>query len=178
MGSLVSTILGSFLGSVMAILVYLVLTGQQHRIRSSLLALLRGVEGYGTYPPGARAAVNDRSGADYEFPMQRNNARRPARENNRTRRDAIYPVSRTPSVLPTISGQPSKLPSIPTGAGSPLGTSSPVFAATAYESSIWEDPQPANASFGSALLDDMMPNPSVSPVRRFSPSVSRVPVDS
>ena len=173
MGTLVSTIVGSFFGTILAVLTYLVLTGQQHRVRQSILNFFGMIEGYGTYSPKHRAAVNDPTSSRYEFPHQRNNSRRPARKNNRINQVAVYPASGAP----TISGRPSRLPSMPLGAGSPLGTSNPGFAATAYEASMWDEPQPANAAFGSALLDDMMPNPSITPVRHFGAG-SRVPVDS
>lgn len=165
MTSFVQLVLGSFFGTVLALVAYLVVTGKQYAVRQAIVDLL-AFESYGTYSPKDRKMVNDPEDSRYEYPMQRNNARRPARSNNRIYDQAMYPASGPPTAH--LAGMP----------GAALGTASPQFAATGFDEGIWDDPQPANVAFGSRLLDDLTPNPSIMPVRRVDQRSSRVPIDS
>ena len=165
------TTLATALGAFLALVLFSYLTGNGTKALAALGKLFGGVEKYGTFSPTDLSRINEPSDALYEFPMQTNNARRPARVNNRTL-PAVYPTSGAPSVLPSAPLSATTRPGFPEAA--------------AYEPNIWSDVSPGSASFEGALLSDLLPSATAPPVRslqdtfaqQFAGRVSRVPVDS
>ena len=160
-----------FIGALLALIAFEFLMGRGKGAHSALGKLFGGVEKYGTFSPGAIARANDPSDSMYEFPLQSNNGRRPARVNNRTLQNAVYPSSGAPSMLPSA-------PTSVTRPGKPDVTA-------AYDESIWSGITPGDMSSNLALLDDLLPSATASPVAtldsyasQFAGRASRVPIDS
>ena len=153
MSKILKSIAISWIGALLALITFAFLTGKGGKGKGALGKLLGGFESYGSVPPGDIARANDPTDSMYEFPLQSNNARRPARTNNRTLQNVRYPVSGAPSMLPTA---PMSIP-MTTSPGAP--------SAAAYEPNIWSGISPETTSFGSALLDDLLPSATAAPVR-------------
>lgn len=165
-------IIASFIGTVLALVAYSALTGRKGEAGGALARLFGGLERYGTYSPVELKGMNAADDPMYEFPQQRNNARRPARTNNRT----------LPAVYPT-SGAPSPLPTAPFSFG---GTRTPGGPdAAAHEMGIWRE-SAGQSGFGEQLLEDLLPSETAAPVKSFNDvfgsrlagTASRVPIDS
>jgi hypothetical protein len=168
-----NAIFASIIGALIALFIYNALAGKKD-LHSALSRLFGGLEKYGTYSPVELKRINDPSNALYEFPAQRNNARRPARTNNRTL-PAVYPTSGSPSALPSAPMSATRTP------GGPY--------AAAHESGVWSESQALAFGYGNGdqtLLEDLLPSETAKPVRSFddfygsrlSGCASRTPLDS
>ena len=169
----VNAIFASLIGAMIALVVYNALAGK-HEPKSVLARLFGGLEKYGTYSPVGLKRINESSDALYEFPNQRNNARRPARSNNRIL-PAVYPTSGSPSSLPTAPMSVTRTPGGPYAIG--------------HDEGLWSESQ--GLAFGNGggdqiLLTDMLPSQTAVPSKTFDDYFggrlagreSRVPIDS
>lgn len=162
----------AWIGALLALITFAFMIGHGAAAKRALAQLLGGAETYGTFPPGDVARVNSPTDSMYEFPRQTNDARRPARTDNRTEAGAVYPISGAPSMLPAAPM------SVTTAPGAP--------GAAAFDPNGWSDIAPGNAAFDGALLDDLRPSATARPVRslqdsfaaQFAGHASRVPLDS
>ena len=173
MSKILKSIAITWFGALLALITFAFLTGQVGKGKGALGKLLGGFESYGSFPPGDIARANDPADSMYEFPLQSNNARRPARSNNRTLQNVRYPISGAPSMLPVA---PMSVP-VTTTPGAP--------SAAAYEPNIWSNIRPGDTAFGGALLDDLLPSHTAAPVRTldgyakiFGGRESATPLDS
>lgn len=163
-------VLAAFLGALLALVVFEMIKGNKKGANGALGKIFGAAEKFGTFSPEDIARANDPEDAMYEFPLQTNDARRPARKNNRTRK-ATYPTSGAPSMLPSA---PMSSTTNPSGPG-----------AAAFDPNVWDD-GPAAADFQGTLLSDLMPSQTAAPVKgmhdlyrsQFSGHESRVPIDS
>jgi hypothetical protein len=169
----VNAIFASIIGALIALVAYDALAGKRWQ-KSVLARLFGGLEKYGTYSPIELKRINEPSDSLYEFPNQRNNARRPARTNNRTL-PAVYPTSGSPSALPTAPMSTTRTP------GGPY--------AAAHDEGLWSESQALAFGYGDGdqtLLDDLLPSETARPVKTFadvygarlSGRASRTPLDS
>lgn len=167
---LVLNIVTAWIGALLALITFQFLTGEKNKGKGAIAKFFGATEKYGTWSPVDLARVNDPEDAAYEFPLQRNDARRPARKNNRTRR-VVYPQSGAPSMLPSA---PMSSTAAPNGEG-----------AQAFDQRGWGE-SPGAAAFDGALLSDLLPSQTAAPVRsmqdlygqQLSGRASRVPIDS
>lgn len=173
--SIVRDIAIAWLGAVLALFTYGYLVGHS----PAVVRLLGNAEGYGVFPSGEIARVNDPTDAMFEFPEQRNDARRPARVNNRTLSNAQYP-----SCGPPIA---TRGPGDPLAMGVPVTTRPGAPSAAAYDpGSTWAQVSPGDPAASAVLLSDLMPSHTAPPVRsladsysaEFAGHASTVPVDS
>jgi hypothetical protein len=163
-------ILAAWIGALLALVTFELLAGNKRRAHGLLDGIFSATEKFGTFSPEDIASANDPTSDLYEFPLQTNDARRPARKNNRTRK-AVYPTSGAPSMLPSA---PMSSTTEPRGPG-----------AAAYDPHVWAD-NPGVAAFDGQLLSDLLPNQTAMPVRSLDDvygaqmrgRASRVPVDS
>jgi hypothetical protein len=169
-GSILLNVLAAWIGALLALVTFELLAGNKRRAHGLLDGIFKASEKFGTFSPEDISRVNDPNDDMYEFPLQTNNARRPARKNNRTRK-ATYPTSGAPSMLPSA---PMSSTSNPSGPG-----------AVAFDPAVWED-VPSAANFSGTLLSDLMPSGTAAPVKsmhdlygqQMHGRESRVPVDS
>jgi hypothetical protein len=173
MSKILKSIAISWIGALLALITFAFLTGQGGKASGALRKLLGGFESYGSFPSADISRVNDSGDSMYEFPMQTNNARRPARTNNRTLQNVRYPISGAPSMLPTAP------------MSTPMTTSPGAPGAAAYEEGIWSNISPDTTAFNGALLDDLLPSATAAPVRTldsyasvFGGRESATPLDS